>query len=293
VISAAGGRPRRITHDRVRKRDPAWSPSGGEIAYVVSGLDTTTSLGGTYECGLIYLVRPDGTGRRRLSPRDAGDCDPAWSPDGTKLAFRRVDDTRGGDDLYVMTSNGSHPRRIAYRDNGFENFAWAPDSRRLAFTDFDPSDVYVFDLRSGHTSDITQRFNRVHGWLSGDAEWWSDGRQLVFDTASCATPPDPVLYVISADGSRWHRFQPRLDSCWEPLWLRGGKMLASSGPALYVFDLRRHTRRLVTCCAGITLAVAPDKTKIATDPGRALFVVGISGRGKRKLIQTPQFVDPG
>lgn len=305
VIDAHGGKARQITDDPALKRDPVWSPSGTEIAYVVSTLDTTIShAGSTYECGVIFVVRPDGTRRRRLSRRGASDCGPVWSPDGSQLAFDRSDG--GGDDLYVMTRTGGSPRRIAYRPNGFESFAWAPDSTRLAFSDFDPGDIYIFDLRTGRLSD-TLSFKCAHPSLAftvvGDVAWSPDGRQLAFEVG-VGDPSDPGLYVATVDGSRCHRLDPRFvaNDYEPPRWLRGGKMLALRDSVVSlnccivesvvsVLDLRRHTLKRITCC-GVDYTVSSDQTKIAYERGRALFVVDINGRRLRRLIQSPQFVDP-
>lgn len=304
VIDANGGKPRQITHDPALKRDPVWSPSGTEIAYVVSTLDTTSGVGGTYGCGLIYVVRPDGTRRRRLSPRGASDCGPVWSPDGAQLAFDRSD--RGGDDLYVMTRTGTRPRRIAYRPNGFDNFAWGPDSKRLAFSDFDPADIYVFDLRTGRLNDVTLGFKHAHPSLAftvvGSVAWSPDGRQLAAEVGA-GDPSDPGLYVATADGSRWDRLDPRFvaNGLDPPRWLRGGKMLAERDisrtscctvvSVVSLLDLRQHTLKRLNNCCGVGWTVSPDEMRITYERGRrraprALFVVDINGRGLRKLIQT-------
>ena len=58
-------------------RSPSWSPDGRWIAFVgAHDVDATEHL---------YLVRPDGTGLRKL----ADGSDPAWSPDGKRVVFDR------------------------------------------------------------------------------------------------------------------------------------------------------------------------------------------------------------
>jgi Tol biopolymer transport system component len=63
---------------------PALSPDGGRIAYVVRTLDT----GRDRNVDQLWLVATDGGGPRRLTSGPA-DTAPAWSPDGSRLAFLR------------------------------------------------------------------------------------------------------------------------------------------------------------------------------------------------------------
>lgn len=63
VSSLSGSRPRRLV---ANGGDPAWSPDGRWIAFT--------------EGHHIWLVRPDGTGRRQLTRTAAYDRDPTWLP---------------------------------------------------------------------------------------------------------------------------------------------------------------------------------------------------------------------
>src|SRR5919198_164069 len=59
--------------------EPAWSPDGRRIAFV-SRRDGRSH---------IYVMRPNGTGVRRLTDSAADDESPTWSPDGRRIAFSR------------------------------------------------------------------------------------------------------------------------------------------------------------------------------------------------------------
>lgn len=71
-VDADGSNARQLTRDRP-DLEPAWSPSGRSIAFARSLANGTTQ---------IWVMRGDGSGRRRLARRGAGW--PTWSPNGTR-----------------------------------------------------------------------------------------------------------------------------------------------------------------------------------------------------------------
>ena len=93
----------------------------------------------------------------QLTNRKIGsDADPAWSPDGTMIAFRR----RGAHDnfdVYLMSADGSGVRPIAAGPAREEKPAWSPDGNQLMIisnrvASGKPAttyDVYVFDVDGG------------------------------------------------------------------------------------------------------------------------------------------------
>ena len=56
-------------------------------------------------------MKADGTAASHLTENQANDSLPAWSPDGTKIAFQR-EEQNGSFDIYVMNSDGSSPDNI-------------------------------------------------------------------------------------------------------------------------------------------------------------------------------------
>ncbi len=79
IVDLATGQRRALTSEPAGSYDPAWSPDGRWIAFV------SRAEGGTN----IWIIRPDGSDRRRLSAGGA-DRGTAWSPDGDRLAFLRL-----------------------------------------------------------------------------------------------------------------------------------------------------------------------------------------------------------
>jgi Tol biopolymer transport system component len=84
---------------------------------------------------------------------DGVDADPAWSPDGSRIAFRRrvpngtID---GNEDVFVMNADGSDARAIASAPAADFKPVWSPDNKNLLIISNRKSDAG----RPGTTFDL-------------------------------------------------------------------------------------------------------------------------------------------
>ena len=100
---------------------PAWSPSGGQLAYV------------SFESRKpVVYVHDVATGRRRLIANFRGsNSAPAWSPDGRTLAVTLSRD--GGSQLYTIDANGGEPRRLMQSSGIDTEPVFSGDGRSIYF----------------------------------------------------------------------------------------------------------------------------------------------------------------
>ena len=107
----------------------------------------------------IYLMDADGSNQRNISNSASsyGDAAPAWSPDGTQIAFFSDKDDNFTFQIYVMDADGSNQRNISNSSlsDSFSN--WSPDGTQIAFEGLrdDSTEIYVMDADGSNRKNIS------------------------------------------------------------------------------------------------------------------------------------------
>jgi TolB protein len=81
----------------------------------------------------------------RLTGGAVHDAQPAWSPDGKRIAFSS-NRANGNIDVWVMDADGGHPHRLTHADGIDLGPAWSPDGDRIAFTTDRDGDLEVYTM---------------------------------------------------------------------------------------------------------------------------------------------------
>ena len=117
----------------------------------------------------IQVMNVDGSGLTTLFDVPAAlDTGPAWSPDGTRIAFESTADVAGANptldrELWVMDADGSDPVQLTHNELHDEGAAWSPDGTMLAFsrgTSNDTVDIHVMTADGQHLRQLTDHPNR-------------------------------------------------------------------------------------------------------------------------------------
>ena len=107
--------PVRVKANHLSDIGPVWSPNDGEIAFQASPAPGARTW--------IYVVRADGRRKRRLAVGE----NPAWSPDGRRLAF--IDEYK----LITVHRNGKDRRRLSRKGEFVIGAAWSPKGGSLSY----------------------------------------------------------------------------------------------------------------------------------------------------------------
>ncbi|MBE2319619.1 PD40 domain-containing protein [Solirubrobacter sp. CPCC 204708] len=140
------------------------SADGTRIAYVVDGD--------------VYTATPSGLGTRRVTTTGAQEWYPAMSPDGTKVAFSRVDEF-GSWNLWTANADGSGGEQLVAMTGGRnQDAAWSPDGTRIAFASVGRGAPALRIVNADGTDETDLR-------TPGRYPAWSpDGEQLLYTDAA-------------------------------------------------------------------------------------------------------------
>ena len=139
----------------------------------------------------IWTMNVDGTGAVNLTNNGRSNFDLAWSPDGTKLAFR------SDGEIYVVNADGLGQTRLTDPTDGYVDLlpAWSPDGTRIGFAGFageGSRDLFVMSADGSGRTNITNteaREEYYFAWSPGFAEdtdptWRGDGAELALNSGS-------------------------------------------------------------------------------------------------------------
>ncbi len=161
------------------------------IAYV------TVQQQGAKPSYLLRIADSDGYGATTILESNEPIISPAWSPDGSQLAYVSFENRRPM--VYVQRLRDGVREKIASFKGSNSAPAWAPNGSELALvlTRDGNAEIYRFSLRSQELRRLTN-----HHGIDTEPAWSPDGRHIVFTSSRSGKPQ---IYRMRSDGSNVER----------------------------------------------------------------------------------------
>ncbi|HMG13457.1 MAG TPA: hypothetical protein VK571_09785 [Gemmatimonadaceae bacterium] len=267
---------------------------------------------GTGSASEIFIMRPDGSGRRQLTHNTILDNDPDWSPDGSRIVYISAVDSLPGAtarrrDVFVMNVDGSGSHRLfkATDGPGAAHPRWSPDGTRISFDSFDLS-LGGFQPFVMNADGSNVKLVRAMPGENFSLEWSPAGTHFLFLT-NRAPRLLWTLYLMPVDGSSDQQLSGN-DACTSNLgraaqWSPDGSTIAFScetNLGSWIISLRSDGTAItpvtvpatvdfapVWSPSGEQIAFASDRALLGGNPIPQVYLINAEGGPVSQVTSNP------
>jgi Tol biopolymer transport system component/DNA-binding winged helix-turn-helix (wHTH) protein len=171
----------------------AWSPDGGQVAFMWSGEKQ--------EQFDIYLMQPGSSHTLRLTTEPGENCCPAWSPDGRWIAYTHGEPGSRRTSLRLVSPIGGPVRTVLTNPEGIGRPSWTPDGRALVIEIIpapkQPAALWAVWVDTGRRRQLTAPPDGIEGDTAPAVS--PDGKTLAFCRATMWRTAELYLMNLKSD----------------------------------------------------------------------------------------------
>lgn len=179
----------------------------------------------------IYVMNADGSGQTGLTNAEGYELDPAWSPDGSKIAYAADGGSTEGEKLYLVNADGDGLTKLTTDAGAYLQPIWSPDGSKVVFErtyqifyggGFPHTETYsgIGVVNSDGSNEVT--LTEIQQGTDTNARWSPDGMKIAFERQESGASS---IYVMDATGINQTNLTGSLSAS-KPEWSPYGDKIA-------------------------------------------------------------------